>query len=46
MQLRESLRKDPNMRMLFSAARSATPEHIRAAVAMLKALEPPEDFSE
>ena len=41
--LREQLRRDPNMRVLFSAARKATPEHIRAAAAMLKALEPPEE---
>ncbi len=40
--LREQLRRDPNMRVLFSAARKATPEHIRAAAAMLKALEPKE----
>ena len=39
--LREQLRRDPNMRVLFSAARKASPEHIRAAAAMLKALEPP-----
>ena len=51
--LRERLRRDPNMRMLFSAADKATPEHIRAAAAMLKALEPdtfpedePQEFSE
>ena len=40
MALREQLRRDPNTRALFDAARKATPEHIRAAVAMLKALEP------
>ena len=39
--LREQLRRDPNMRTLFSVARKASPEHIRAAAAMLKALEPP-----
>ncbi len=43
--IRERLRRDPNMRMLFSVADRASPEHIRAAAAMLKALEP-EDFSE
>lgn len=36
--LREQLRRDPDMRVLFSAASKATPEHIRAAAAMLKAL--------
>lgn len=40
-ELRERLRRDPNMRMLFSAASRATPDHIRAAAEMLKALEPP-----
>jgi transcriptional regulator with XRE-family HTH domain len=51
--LREQLRRDPNMRILFSTATKATPEHIRAAAAMLKALEPntfpedePQEFSE
>lgn len=43
--IRERLRRDPNMRILFDAACKASPEHIRAAAAMLKALEP-EDFSE
>lgn len=40
MAIREQLRRDPNTRALFYAARKATPEHIRAAAAMLKALEP------
>ena len=40
--IRERLRRDPDMRMLFSAADKATPEHLRAAAAMLKALEPEE----
>ena len=39
-QLRERLRADPDMRALFSAATKATPEHIRAVTATLKALEP------
>lgn len=39
--IRERLRRDPEYRMLFSAAENATPEHLRAAAAMLKALEPP-----
>lgn len=46
MALREELRRSPDMRMLFSAASKATPEHIRAAAAMLKALEPGEEFTE
>ena len=43
MDLREALRRSPEMRMLFSAARKATPDHLRAAAAMLKALEPEDD---
>ena len=37
--IRERLRADPDMRALFSAATKATPEHIRAVTATLKALE-------
>lgn len=43
MAIRERLRRDPSYRLLFSAADKASPEHIRAAAAMLKALEPKED---
>ena len=35
----ERIRRDPNLRILFDQAKNATPEHIRAAAAMLKALE-------
>ena len=42
MQIRERLRSDPNYRLLFSAANNASPEHLKAAAAMLKALEPEE----
>ena len=38
--IRDRLRRDPSYRMLFSAADGASPEHLRAAAAMLKALEP------
>jgi len=38
--IRECLRRDPSYRLLFSAADKASPEHIRAAAAMLKALGP------
>lgn len=38
-QIRERLRRDPSYRLLFDAASTATPEHLRAAAAMLKALE-------
>ena len=37
--LRERYRRDPNYRLLFDAAEKAKPEHLRAAAAMLKALE-------
>lgn len=39
MAIRERLRRDPAYRLLFDAAGSAPPEHLRAAAAMLKALE-------
>lgn len=42
MALRDQLRRDPNTRLLFDAARNANPEHIRAAAEMLKALRPME----
>lgn len=38
--IRERLRRDPSFRLLFDAASDAPPEHLRAAAAMLKALEP------
>lgn len=37
--IRERLRRDEDYRLLFHAAGRASPEHIRAATAMLKALE-------
>lgn len=40
MQIREMLRRDPSYRTLFKTMNNATPEHVRAATAMLKALEP------
>ena len=40
--IRERLRRDPAYRLLFDAANNASPEHLRAAAAMLKALEPKE----
>ena len=42
-EIRERLRRDPAYRTLFSAANKASPEHLRAAAAMLKALEPEEN---
>lgn len=43
MAIRERLRRDPSYRLLFQAADKAPAEHIRAAAAMLKALEPTDD---
>ena len=40
--IRERLRRDPTYRLLFDAADNATPEHLRAAVAVLQALDPNE----
>ena len=37
-ELRELIRRSPNMRALFSTAKNAKPEHIKAAAAMLEAL--------
>ena len=42
-QIREELRRNPDMRILFSAASKANPEHIRAVATLLKQLEPPEN---
>lgn len=44
--IRERLRRDPAYRLLFDAADNASPEHLRAAAAMLKALEPKEGEGE
>jgi transcriptional regulator with XRE-family HTH domain len=41
--MRERLRRDPDYRLLFEAAGKASSEHLRAAAAMLKALEPDDD---
>lgn len=40
---RERVRRDPDYQLLFRAANKATPEHIRAATAVLKSLEPNDD---
>lgn len=37
-ELREQIRRNPDLGDLFSAATMANPEHVRAAAAMLKAL--------
>ena len=36
--IRERLRRDPDYRILFDAAATAKPEHLRAAAAVLKSL--------
>lgn len=41
--IRERLRRDPCYRLLFDAAKNATPDHLKAAAAMLKALNPQEE---
>jgi transcriptional regulator with XRE-family HTH domain len=38
LELRESMRRNPEMRILFSATKGAKKEHIKAAAAMLEAL--------
>lgn len=37
-EFRENIRNNPNYRLLFSAAKTAKPEHLRAAVAVLQSL--------
>ena len=48
--LRERIRRDPEVRTLFSAIDKATPEHLRTVAAVLKALQPdafpPDDVQE
>lgn len=41
--IRDKLRADPELRVLFDAADGAKPEHLRAAVAMLRALKAKEE---
>jgi transcriptional regulator with XRE-family HTH domain len=43
MAIRDRLRRDPSYRLLFDAADNAKPGHLRAAAAMLKALDPEEE---
>lgn len=45
-ELREELRRNPDMRMLFSASKGAKKEHIQAAAAMLNALKGNDDCME
>ena len=43
MEIRELLRTNPDFRLLYGTAKKSTPEHVRAATAMLKALGPRDD---
>ena len=43
LEIREQLRRDPNMRVLFDAASKATPEQLKAAAAMLKSFQGEDD---
>lgn len=45
-ELREELRRNPEVRLLFSASRGAKKEHIKAAAAMLNALKSNDDSFE
>lgn len=45
-ELREELRRNPEVRLLFSASRGAKKEHIKAAAAMLNALKGNDDSLE
>ena len=45
-ELREAMRRNPEIRMLFSASRGAKKEHIKAAAAMLNALKGNDDSME
>ncbi len=42
-EMREQMRRNPEMRALFSAAKRASPAHLRAVYAMLKALKDESD---
>ena len=44
-ELRESLRRSPDMRILFSAAKSATPKQLKQAVAILEALKANDEYT-
>lgn len=42
-EFRERIRRDPDFQLLYKAIKKASPEHIRAATAVLKSLEPNDD---
>ena len=43
-ELRETLRRNPNMRVLFSTAKNATPKQVKQAIAVLEALKASDDM--
>lgn len=45
-ELRETLRRNPEVRILFSTAKNATPKQIRQAVAVLQALKASDDIED
>lgn len=45
-ELRETLRQNPEVRILFSTAKNATPKQIRQAVAVLQALKASDDIED
>lgn len=45
-ELRETMRRDPNMRVLFSTARNATPKQLKQAIAVLEALKASDGFED
>ena len=45
-ELRETMRRDPNMRVLFSTAKKATPKQIKQAIAVLEALKASDESME
>lgn len=45
-ELRETLRRNPNMRVLFSTAKDATPKQLKQAIAVLEALKASDESME
>lgn len=45
-ELREVMRRNPNMRVLFSAAKNATPKQLKQAIEILKLLKASDDGAE
>lgn len=45
-ELREAMRSNPNMRVLFSTAKTATPKQLKQAIAVLEALKASDESME